>query len=242
MSNYLRTKKKYLIVPMGNRRRFKIRTASTDWLVLFETWVINNYEERQFSPRTCKLILDVGAHIGGFSVYCAEKFPLAKIYAFEPLKENYNLLKWNLRLNRSTNVTSLNQAVSSRSGVSDFYIPDSNGAVASMMLNDANNRVTVDTVSLNEFIESRQIENVDFLKIDAEGSEYDILYGLSQKNLKKISYLTLEVHKIDGMSNSPHELITYLQTREFEVRGFSKLSLYWLIFGTTIIRAHRKVN
>jgi len=46
-----------------------------------------------------KVIFDVGAHIGAVSVYYALAYPRAKIYAFEPFGENYNLLKLNASSN-----------------------------------------------------------------------------------------------------------------------------------------------
>jgi hypothetical protein len=60
----------------------------------------DEYQIRPLRPHTLKTIVDIGAHLGSFSVLCHEFWPDAKIVAIEPHPESFELLRRNRRTSR----------------------------------------------------------------------------------------------------------------------------------------------
>jgi FkbM family methyltransferase len=135
-----------------------------------------------------RVALDVGANIGVFALTMAALGSRATVHAFEPVASNYARLLGNIELNRCTNVVAHQVAVASTAGfvrmTSDDRSPStnriSNEASASM----------VACVTLDEFCASKDVVEVDLLKIDVEGAEPLVLGGaaslLARKQVKAI--------------------------------------------------------
>lgn len=134
--------------------------------------------------------LDIGAHIGVYAV-CMAQLSKASVFCFEPTPATFLRLKKTLSLNHVENlITPLQVAVSGKTGSTDFYlnIPVHPGS-DKVRIAEANSLrfvdfgknihraiITTKTVSIDDFAAQQQIK-IDFLKIDAEGSELDILKG-----------------------------------------------------------------
>ncbi len=143
-------------------------------------------------------ILDMGAHIGLFSIYCAVLNPGVKIFAFEPDERNFSLLKKNLKLNRINNVYVKNIAVGPEDGVKSFYLSaDShNHSLISRSENQKTVKVQVKTPdTINGKILNREdLSNIDLVKMDIEGSEYDVLASMSDNLIRKTTAFFIELH------------------------------------------------
>jgi tRNA A58 N-methylase Trm61 len=104
-------------------------------------------------------VVDVGAHIGVFSIYLAKKFPFIKVYAVEPDPVNHNHLERNIELNRVTNITVINKTVSE----------------------DGDNRsARPDTVTLEQLFRENGIQHCRVLKITAPGAVQETLKGFTR--------------------------------------------------------------
>jgi len=137
------------------------------------------------------VVIDAGAWAGEYSAYCACKG--AKVYAFEPSSQSYELLERTSALNE-------NRIIPIKMGLGNecatFQISIGNAAgnliVEDTMKNDDNTEPVVIT-TLDTFIEENGIEKVDFLKADIEGYERKFLEGAKstiQKFLPKIAICT----------------------------------------------------
>jgi FkbM family methyltransferase len=115
-------------------------------------------------------ILDIGANIGLFALYIHE---CAKVlYAFEPTPVHYNILT---EMTRSySNIVPVNMAVHSSTQPISFYLSDENTTMNSTV-NNYNTKITVDATTIEDFIKQNQIDKVDFIKCDIEGSEMETL-------------------------------------------------------------------
>ena len=137
--------------------------------------------------RSPHVILDVGAHIGFFSILAARRFPEATVIAVEPDADNYALLLKNIALNGLTNVLTHHVAVAGDYGTVTFY--QSKNTVAHSLFNTLDDsplkNVEVNAVPLSHF------KDVDVLKFDAEGAEYLV------KEFPRVSYIAMEIHKIE---------------------------------------------
>mgnify|MGYP001566150124 FL=1 len=132
------------------------------------------------------VIVDVGAHIGTFSIPVARRFPNATVYAVEPDAENYHALLHNIALNDLKNVFPLNVAVAGGYGSTPFYTSASNVAHSIVDASVGTGTAMVDTIPLSKF------PCIDVLKFDAEGAEYVI------GEIPRTSYLAIEIHTIAG--------------------------------------------
>ena len=167
---------------------------------------INHGDEYNFSNIEFKegdVIIDIGANVGMISIYLAKKYPFLKIYAFEPVKENFANLQKNLVLNNipEGTVTAFNCAVTSdgRDVIMNIN-PYNRGGCATREIfatehNYSVGNCNVPSVTLEGIFKKHSIERLKLLKIDCEGSEYEILYNTPVSVLDKIEHLRGEFHE-----------------------------------------------
>lgn len=129
-------------------------------------------------------VLDVGANQGIYTIVAARATgPQGRVYAFEPSPSELAKLRWNLRLNRFRNATVVESAVSSLSGQATFHAAEpmkggfSGLRRPSEYLHVESREITVPVTTLDEFVRERDIATVDFLKVDVEGAELDLIEG-----------------------------------------------------------------
>lgn len=158
-----------------------------------------DFAEIDFKPGD--VVLDIGGNIGMVSIYLAKKFPFLKIYAFEPVKENYESFKNNIKLNNVPNgVIMLNNMAVTKDG-RDIIMninPLNRGGSAISDIFATNYHLSADVVksiSLEEIFKQNDIKQLKMLKIDCEGSEYEILYNTPTDLLTNIEYLRGEFHE-----------------------------------------------
>ena len=160
-------------------------------------------------------IVDVGANIGSFSIYAAQQSPQGKIIALEPDAENYQLFKENLELNQSKNVVPLNMALYSKEGEMSLSME---GANASLVFGDKQiDSQLVQTISLKKIMSDHDITQIDFLKMDCEGTEFDVFYSLDPDRLGRIHKISMEYHNSASAVNSGDALSEFLKKHGFEI-------------------------
>lgn len=135
-------------------------------------------------------VIDIGAHEGLFSLFCAQKVGAeGKVYAFEPSPRERDRLQRNVELNELKQIEISDRAVTQKSGQGTLKIAESTHSGQNTLGDFVHEGVsedstaTVETISLDNFVEAQSLSKVDFIKIDAEGSEALILEG-AQKTLR----------------------------------------------------------
>jgi FkbM family methyltransferase len=159
------------------------------------------------------VVVDIGANIGLFSVYAATRTQNA-VYAFEPSPGNFETFKQNIRANRLSNVIPFQVAVSNVSGIEQFF--DSTRDPVSCTLKSvspgtAEKCIEVRSMTLQEIMDSNNLEQIDFLKMDCEGSEGLILESAAKDCLHRIRKIAMEFH--DHISKLKHDDIRKLLQR-----------------------------
>lgn len=148
-------------------------------------------------------VIDVGANVGLFSLRLLALRPDATVYAYEPLPANFDSLHRNAALNPQLNdhLKVFQCAVSGgpESTQTIFFNPDKPYTPTASLIQsfDASNRksVQVPTVSLDAIVEKHALDRIDLLKLDCEGSEFDILASASADVMDKVDAMVLEVHE-----------------------------------------------
>jgi FkbM family methyltransferase len=118
--------------------------------------------------------VDVGANIGYLALYLRSRIgPSGQLFCFEPEPDNYVELEANLRRNRLDNCHAIQAAVGAEEG-SLTFAPGLNGYVAE----EGAPGISVPVLTMDGFVTSRGLPRVDFVKIDVEGFELDVLAGM----------------------------------------------------------------
>ncbi|MCX7954920.1 MAG: FkbM family methyltransferase [Bacteroidales bacterium] len=146
---------------------------------------MNGYEKESLKiwkelSKKSKVIFDIGAHSGIYSLVAFCVNPSASVYAFEPLERIYNNLIRNIKLN-NYNIKALNIAISDTSGKKVIYdrkTPQETGATLTPP-SDFTEILSyeVNTLSIDDFIKKNNIKKIDLLKIDVETHEPFVLKG-----------------------------------------------------------------
>lgn len=141
-----------------------------------------------------KVILDLGANIGVYSLYTALENPNAKIFAFEPDKNNFNQLVNNIKINNlEKRIFPYQEAIAKKSGELIFY-RDKVSSRGHSLLRDSGDKIVVNAISLETVFSRLKIEKCDILKMDIEGAEYEVLYSCPQELFKRINTMIIECH------------------------------------------------
>lgn len=144
---------------------------------LFETRVIYDWNvfDRYYNPKVDDIVVDVGAHVGIFTVKMSKKLKSGYVIAIEPDKTNYKLLVNNIEINKLKNVIPINAALSTINGTIKLFLD--NSSVGHSIVNESKRVVEVRSFTLDELVRQLGLRKVDFIKINAEGAELDILKG-----------------------------------------------------------------
>lgn len=137
---------------------------------------------------TVRTIIDIGAHIGAFADYAHILYPSADIQCYEPDPDNYSKLEINWP-------TALPLAVYSHDGQIPF-INTANDESKVDWFNEG--RISVPCVSLSTVLRDYP-HDVDILKVDCEGSEFQIFLSAEESDIRKIRYITMEFHDWRGV-------------------------------------------
>jgi FkbM family methyltransferase len=137
-------------------------------------------------------VLDVGAHIGSITLPLARMVgPKGRVYAFEPQRQVFRELVYNIELNELVNVTPLRFAVSSEPGIIEMDpIKDRDGIVHIGKGGDPAEARTIDSFGFS---------NVSVIKIDVEGHEAPVLEGAEEtiKALHPVIFVEIWAYKFD---------------------------------------------
>jgi FkbM family methyltransferase len=127
-------------------------------------------------------VFDIGANIGYYTVLMARRVgPAGIVHAFEINEKVIDLLEENVQFANVGNVKIVKRAVAKTTGQREFFVPaagdEAEGSLKKSERYEAVTTVKVPSVSLDDYIQEKQIEKVDFIKIDVEGAEYEVFEG-----------------------------------------------------------------
>ncbi len=114
----------------GKTLNFRL-SSFEEKIILNEVFFSKNYfpkinKEQDFSLKENDVIIDIGAQVGVFSAYAASMAKRGKVYAFEPVKENFKRLEYHKDLNKLTNLTLINKGVSDKDKRIKMYLAQEN--------------------------------------------------------------------------------------------------------------------
>jgi FkbM family methyltransferase len=167
-----------------------------DYSTFWEIFIYGEYDKEPLCVvEKGDVVLDIGANKGFFTLDALQK-GASKVYSVEPVKQSFDQIK--KLVNNFPNVDPINKAIGETDGVIGMFI-DSDGSATNCVTTHGDifgrnsNRVEVESININTLIE--QIDSkINFMKVDCEGSEFELLKTISEKNLKSIDKLVIETH------------------------------------------------
>ena len=181
----IQNKDTYLVETRFNNSRFFIRPLILSDIVM-TSGVWEPYVKRIFVVKKDDVIIDVGAHIGTYTIPLAlQTGDNGKVIALEPNDKNADILEKNISINKLSNVILVRKAAAKQVGMLNLRL------TSDPMLSMINSGTDIDTTSvkttdLDSLIDNLSIVKVNWLKIDAEGFELEVLEG-AKKILKRFS-------------------------------------------------------
>lgn len=202
-------KKRTVIYNTKNGLRVLVRSGTADKSEIALIFSDREYPKKFFPDGKNKVVLDVGAHIGSFSLYLKKelikKNPI--IYAIEPNPENFAILKKNVELNHFDNINCCKLAIGNWSGTGFMDCRKSSDAVSverKPFFQENKFFRKCQIMTLEKFYLKNKIGKVDLLKIDCEGMEYGIFKDSIEFIKKHVKTIFLEVHDFDQVRNYPN--------------------------------------
>lgn len=171
--------------------------------------------------RKSDIVFDIGAQYGLYTLLASKLAYDGLVYAFEPEDDNFYLLVMNVSDNKCSNVYVKKLLIDKESGKKELIVYRGSDS-HSLYLHPRQPircRISVSSMSIDDFVKE---ENVypDFLKIDAEGNEYNVLLGASEllsrkKDLRMI--VEFEPDYLMRANVEPDELIRLIMTYGFRI-------------------------
>ena len=171
-----------------------LRPGTSDFSVFRQIFM--NYEYEFDVTDSPKIIVDAGANIGLSAIYFQNRFPESKIFAVEPDPSNFEVLRLNTEMYKQIRIAqyalwgnneNLNLA---KRGLDKWGIQ-----VEPVHKNESQVDETVQGLSIPALMEKFDIERIDLLKIDIEGSEWELFNGRYDEWLFKVKILVIELHE-----------------------------------------------
>ena len=170
--------------------------------------------DRFYNIREEDTVIDVGAHVGVFTLKIARKVKRGLVIAIEPHPFNYRLLMNNVEFNKLTNIKALRLALSSFNGVVKLYLSNRSGTHSLRFRKNSSKYLEVQAKTLDTIIEELNISKVDLIKIDAEGAELEIIRGAKNTVKRNDVFLSIAAYHTP---TEAQEISTYLQEIGFKV-------------------------
>ncbi|MFZ2190540.1 MAG: FkbM family methyltransferase [Candidatus Magasanikiibacteriota bacterium] len=197
----------------------------SDLSVIDEIFVDKMYRSTEniiLDNKNC--ILDIGAHIGLFSIYASVLNPKVKIIALEPEPSNFALMKENLKLNHCKNVVVKQTALiaSEESEVTLQLSKNSHNHIVPLLncyiVDPANKEIEVSATNLEKMILKNKLDKIGLLKMDIEGAEFEIFENVEDGILNIVENIAVEYHETEN--NKHIDLENIFRSHGFSVEHF----------------------
>lgn len=201
---------------------FLTRKGTHDPNIVQEVWNQGFYKAPGYEIKAGDRVVDIGAHIGSFTVWALKQG--ASVVAFEPDDDNYKLLEHNVSYNLNPNMGEVELHPVAVKGIEGVYFidrgaegqPNTGGyKIVDEMMGESVEGLT----AINPYLVFEGGKKVDYLKLDCEGSEYEILHFMDEHGfLQLVEKIVMEWHFDKTKAD---EIVEVLKVNGFTITDFS---------------------
>jgi FkbM family methyltransferase len=220
---FLRLDKSLLVVFSSPKHDYKFYSRITrkvnNFLIHDMYASMIDHEEdivHQFSPKKGDIVIDVGAAFGFYSIVASKMVgQQGKVIAIEPQPDSFEMLNKNIKLNKLTNISTLNYAVSSKTSTLKLY--SSYSTIQERAGQSSQHYIEVRADTLDNLLRRLDFDKANWIKVDVEGAELQVLEGAAGI-LSKSGDLALfvEVHSAGLLRPTLEFCRSYGLTVQFE--------------------------
>ena len=170
----------------------------------------------------CDVIVDIGANMGCFAVFVAAHSPNARVYCYEPEPRNFAALNHNITLNSLTSrIVSFQAAVAAN--VADREMVFGESPLNSLIPGFVDGvREMVKCTTLHDILETNDLDNVDLLKMNCEGAEYETFANCDPHDLERISRIRVEYHNLNSPKQNGEWLRHFFEEHGYSIERFTR--------------------
>lgn len=203
---------------LGSGLRIAYRKDTADEQAM-RPWIrwLGRASPRPGEPSEDAVVIDIGAHIGGFTLPASNFAPRGRVFAIEACRASYEVLRFNIELNGLKNVDAAHLAIADRIGRVRLHHGPQGNVGHSITAEHGGSSEAVESVTLRGYMDQRGIDRCDLLKLNCEGAEFPILMTASHDDLRRIQQIAVFYH-VDFVDDSYS--LTGLE-RRLEDAGFS---------------------
>jgi len=165
-------------------------------------------------------VIDIGANIGETLLNFAKVNSTGHCLGFEPVPYIFEKLKHNIGLNNFKNITIENLAISDIEEDLSFYFPTNNnsGGISLSKSNEKADQI-VKAITLDSYVEDKKLDSIDFIKIDVEGFEYNVLKGAKQTIIKYRPKMFIELGNniLLRQGSSSQQVVKFLESYSYQI-------------------------
>jgi len=206
-----------LSLPSPLKSKILILKQKSDYMMYLEIYLDDIYHMKTL--RRGMNIVDVGSHIGTYTILAAEKVDKkGKVISIEPEPKNYKQLLQSIKLNNYQNVIPVNTALSDHEGFEKLYLSPFSWGHSLLFKENATSSIEVPTKTLDNLLEELNFKRIDIIKIDAEGAEMPILKG-AKTTLKANPNMKIIIASYHYPSEAK-EVCQFLNERNFKTEAF----------------------
>lgn len=197
--------------------QMRVRGAMDIWSVK-ETFLDQFYTRYGTQIEPDWVVVDIGAAIGEFTVYAAQKAPAGEVYAYEPNPQSFALLKENIKLNTLSNVQTFCVGVWDQAGGMQLDLGNGEPLQGKTLFQQDESLTTeIPAITFNQLVQDSGDSIIDLLKLDCEGAEYAILMAASAESLACVQRIVMEYHDLDA-EHEHSSLVRFLERNGFSVQ------------------------
>lgn len=187
-----------VILRLRNGARYSLHANTNEIRMINEIWNMNVYDPLMKYIHDGSTVVDIGANVGIFSVKAGRRAHNIRVFSYEPFPESFAALKENIRLNGlEGSVVPTNAAVAGRKGELElFFRPHDPGGVSLYKYGDTSelSSIKVPAITLVDIFREHAIDYCDYLKMDCEGAEEQIVLETPKELFSRIKSITMEWH------------------------------------------------
>lgn len=204
---------------MGNGIVMAYRKGTAD------EWVLQHSFENDiffsaipdYQPSPFDHILDVGAHMGDFTLLASTRVPHGRVIAVEASAATFRLLQANVAINAVRNVVQLHCALAGSSGRAHLHLLDGpHNWAYSTTFDFGEGSESVEAKSLEALFGENEVTDIDLAKFNCEGAEFEILLNAPSAVVRTMKRMLVLYHCHLVSGHSLEELIQYLQNCGFD--------------------------